>query len=614
MLEEDCHQYSCYIAIPFSEEFYPIRKAVIKGVKEAGFSVISPGRKPHFFDSIHQGALFPENAPPDCFIADLTGDTLYVNGMARFAHSRGKKLFFIARESALNDIPIHLQEKSGIIVYSDSPKNDLSKKVRDSLLEYRFSQKSSNFRGIDQSRPFLIEWEHLSETDIENLCRELLSQMGFQRLEWEKTIPEIDMVAEFPRKDPDGYEYRELWLISMGLRMPVENFLEIVTSNPEKLLLRASIYSERFEKYFAKGVETPITFLLIFFGGNRKTSEIERFRERMETRRMERESYGYNIRLRIWDQAYLTSLVRQYPQIGYKYFSDEGRIRSKTRKSYEELYKENSLLTDRQAELINKLEEEKNKRIRAERDSVWKDISFSAAHKIGNPIFAIETDLDPLLKRVREQRTAEAEEVVANIRSSVEKAKAFVEQFKSLSRSQEIKPVSTELLPILEDARHFLCNTDIDCRIECPPGLTVLADPEKLAECFDELIANAKHWFDKQEKNIQLKVVHPIPGPLPDFLDSDKKYTLVHVIDNGSGIPVPNKQKIFDAFFTTFDHGTGLGLALVRRIIDGHGGGIIETGIPGQGADFEMYLPVPLDDGFSTLMQKIKEKLEKIKE
>lgn len=597
MLEEDRHQYSCYIAIPFSEEFYLIRKAVIKGVREAGFKVVSPD-KFGLLGSIGD-AIPGEIAGADCIIADLTDRNPNVYFEVGLAQAMGKRYFFIAHERTLRDIPFDLRDFQ-VLNYDDSLKSldYLSARIKESLREYRrFPQKSAVIRGLTQSHPFFIEWGRLDKTEIENLCHELLSQMGFQRLEW-KEIPDIDLAAEFPRKDPDGFEYRELWLISMGLKMPLDFFLDIVTYNPEKYIRRVLKYSERFEKYFAKGMETPITFLLIFFDENRKISEMERFRERVENRRMERESYGYNIRLRIWDQAYLTSLVRQYPQIGYKYFSDEGRIRSKTRKSFEELYKENVDFAVRQTELISKLEEEKNKRIRAERDSVWKDISFSAAHKIGNPIFAIETDLDPLLKRVREQRTAEAEEVVANIRSSVEKAKAFVEQFKSLSRSQEIKPVSTELLPILEDARHFVCNTDIDCRIECPPGLTVFADPEKLPECFDELIENAKHWFDKPEKKIQLKVVHPIPGPLPDFLDSNKKYTLVHVIDNGGGIPVPNKQRIFDAFFTTFDHGTGLGLALVRRIIDGHGGGIIETGIPGQGADFEIYLPVPMEEKY----------------
>ena len=249
-------------------------------------------------------------------------------------------------------------------------------------------------------------------------------------------------------------------------------------------------------------------------------------------------------------------------------------------------------MTDQLASKNKELEDERNKRIRAERDSVWKDISFSAAHKIGNPIFAIETDLDPLLKRINEQRKDEAVEVVSNIRSSVEKAKSFVEQFKSLAKAQEIKLTTLDLKPILEDSCKCIYNKGISCSIQCSSKIKVEGDPERLAECFDELIMNATHWFDKNEKNIMIEVTSPAPESVPDFLDSSHKYVLVHVKDNGCGIKIADKNRIFDAFFTKRAHGTGLGLALVRRIIDGHGGGIIEIGSPGKGADFEIFLPI----------------------
>jgi signal transduction histidine kinase len=70
---------------------------------------------------------------------------------------------------------------------------------------------------------------------------------------------------------------------------------------------------------------------------------------------------------------------------------------------------------------------------------------------------------------------------------------------------------------------------------------------------------------------------------------------LIHFKDNGLGIKIENKEKIFDAFVSTRNHGTGLGLALVRRIIEGHGGAVSEIGIPSEGADFEIYLPLPSD-------------------
>ncbi|MBF0459226.1 MAG: hypothetical protein HQK99_15150 [Nitrospirae bacterium] len=117
-----------------------------------------------------------------------------------------------------------------------------------------------------------------------------------------------------------------------------------------------------------------------------------------------------------------------------------------------------------------------------------------------------------------------------------------------------------------------------------------------MAECFDELVINSAHWFDKDEKNISIEVVSTAPDSLPDFLDSSEKYVLIHVKDNGCGIQLHEKNRIFDAFFTKRNHGAGLGLALVRRIIDGHGGGIIEVGKPGRGAHFEVFLPLAPDD------------------
>ncbi|VFM96413.1 MAG: NACHT domain-containing protein [Candidatus Kentron sp. G] len=113
-------------------------------------------------------------------------------------------------------------------------------------------------------------------------------------------------------------------------------------------------------------------------------------------------------------------------------------------------------LARRQIKLIGELQEEKDKRIRAERDAMWKDISRSAAHKIGNPLFAIETYLDPLLKRISDDRRQDAEEIVEKMRLSLEKAKDSLDQFKSLARAQEIKPVSCLLCYVLRNSRDIV--------------------------------------------------------------------------------------------------------------------------------------------------------------
>jgi signal transduction histidine kinase len=396
------------------------------------------------------------------------------------------------------------------------------------------------------------------------------------------------MIAELPKKDPDGFEYRELWFVSLGRSAPPEILLDILSRDPEFFLRRVLRHTEKSVIDHYQFGDVPITFLLVALQGRPPQPEL--FPSEDRSRR--KPSSGGNIRVRVWDKNYLTGLVYQYPQIGFKYFSDEGRAQSKYRKTPEELNRENLNLNSRLTATIAALEDEKNKRVRAERDAVWKDISFTAAHKMGNPIFAIETNLDPLNRRIEEGRASEAVDRVGKIRKSVEKAKAIVAQFKSLTSAQEVRPVPTRLLPLLEEACYVATEKNVACSIDCPVELHVLGDQERLGECFDELVNNALHWLDKPERTIDIKVSQSGSDALPEQLDSSLKYAVIHFRDNGEGVPRENKTKIFNAFFSTYHHGTGLGLALVRRIIEGHDGAVSECGLAGEGADFEIFLPI----------------------
>jgi signal transduction histidine kinase len=255
------------------------------------------------------------------------------------------------------------------------------------------------------------------------------------------------------------------------------------------------------------------------------------------------------------------------------------------------LYLENYNLAGQKERLTLELENEKIRRMRAERDLIWKDISFSAAHKIGNPIFSIETDITSLIKRIKKNRINEALEVIDNILSSIEKAKIIIEQFKSLARAQEIKKAPIPLLPIIQLACNLSESKGISCEIDCPSDIIIYADQEKLNDCFDEFIANAIKWFDKKKKSIKIDVTFSTTMMLNNEIYPKDKCIRICFEDNGCGIPVSNKERIFDVFFTTSKQGVGLGLAIIRRIIEGHGGLIRETGIQGKGAKFEIYIP-----------------------
>lgn len=588
MANEDNTKLKCLLLTTFSNEFDAVRDAVNEAAKKADFHLLGSELGPIFTSD--RG--WTKNTLPqaDIVIADITGkdiDVIYEIGLAAGV---GKAVIIIVQQKFFEESLEHVPTGLPFQVYVPTRKGlqELTSFLHRQLNNFAVNPNKFKGRfGVKPTETFFVDWDKLDERDIENLCRELLMQMGFRNVDWSKRTPLIDIIAEYPKKDPDGFEYSDFWFISMGRKFPVEEIVFMASRESEYMLRDILRENERGSSALSR---YTITFLLILLDDYPKIKEsIQR-----EWKIRENHSRALASRLRFWDKSYLTFLVQQYPQIGYKYFSDEGFSRLKYRKTPEELYKENTQLSNRQARLIAELQEEKNMRVRAERDAAWKDISFSAAHKIGNPIFAIETNLNPLKRRVEENRKEEALDIISSIRTSVEKAKGIVEQFKSLTRAQEINPVPTLLKPIIEASCKAAQSCSVTCEIDSPDDLKVDADPERLGECFDELASNTIHWLDKEEKKIQIQVINPAPF-VPSNLDSSRQYVLIHFKDNGSGVQIENKEKIFDAFFSTRSHGTGLGLALVRRIIEGHGGAISEVGIPNEGADFEIYLPLPSD-------------------
>ena len=67
---------------------------------------------------------------------------------------------------------------------------------------------------------------------------------------------------------------------------------------------------------------------------------------------------------------------------------------------------------------------------------------------------------------------------------------------------------------------------------------------------------------------------------------------MIHISDNGPGIPEINRDKVLQPFFTTKEEGTGLGLSIAARIVEEHGGRLDFTSVLNQGATFTIALPL----------------------
>ena len=580
----------CVLLAPIGGEFSRVRRVIESVARARNVELVSPDE-----DSAGTAiaeTVFGEASRADLIIADASHsgpNGYYEVGLAQAA---GKPVVLIIDEEV--GTPLLGIRFTQALSYSRAGKglDRLHSNLR--KLFDDFKRDPRRFRVFPQigMRPAgvpVVDLDRLEPRESENLCFELLTQMGFRRVEWGKQLKEIDVVATLPKKDPDGFEYNELWLISMGLHAPSEMLLEMAMQ-PEYFwnrLLRPG-FMERLSS--SSRLDMPITLLLILLQDHPSAELLQREVRRMESRSAERRS-RYTLRVRLWDKQQLTNLIQQYPQIAYKYFSEDGRAQSKSRKSYEQLYLENASLSEANQATIAALKEERDKRVRAERDAVWKDVAFTAAHKLGNPIFALETNLQGIKRKIA-THPEEASKVAAEMEDSIEQAKIIIEQFKSLTKAQQISPRAVDLVPLIKGASRVAAANGANVQVTAGKSHPqALADPTRMTECFDELFANALHWLHKPEHRIDVTVDVPTKKQLPSILSDAKDYIRVRFEDNGCGIPPDKKEQIFAPFYTTYPHGTGLGLSLVQRVIEGHSGLIREVGKPGEGAVFEIFLP-----------------------
>jgi signal transduction histidine kinase len=113
----------------------------------------------------------------------------------------------------------------------------------------------------------------------------------------------------------------------------------------------------------------------------------------------------------------------------------------------------------------------------------------------------------------------------------------------------------------------------------------LMVNKNQILEVFLNLFINS---IDAMDDGGELKVVGKIDRP--SYKKTD--YLAITVTDTGYGIKPENLSKIFDRYYTSKKTGTGLGLAVVERIVSAHGGTLNVKSEPERGTEFTIYLPV----------------------
>lgn len=219
---------------------------------------------------------------------------------------------------------------------------------------------------------------------------------------------------------------------------------------------------------------------------------------------------------------------------------------------------------------------------RTERIAELGTVASGMAHEIGTPMNVILGRAEYLLDRVTDEPVKKGLQTIV---AQVERITRVMNQLLSFARRKPPRPGPLRLQEVVENSLEMfherLSNHQVQVDLQVNAGSpNVLGDSDQMSQVMINLIMNALHAM-------------PDGGMLRITLGSEGGMAKLTVSDTGHGIPDDVVSKIFDPFFTTkeFGKGTGLGLTVVKGIIEEHHGSIEVESEPGKGTTFTVLLP-----------------------
>jgi PAS domain S-box-containing protein len=225
-----------------------------------------------------------------------------------------------------------------------------------------------------------------------------------------------------------------------------------------------------------------------------------------------------------------------------------------------------------------------NELVQSEKHAAVGKLAAGVAHEINNPLTGILTFTEDLLDTIPE---GEAHEDLEVIMRETLRCRRIVRDLLDFSRNTKPNRRLTTLEPIIRKALDLVENQasfhDIRFDLDIGPDRReVEADPNQLQQVILNLIINARDAMDGKGR-ITIRADAPDGG----------RVVALEVGDHGCGIPEEVHARIFEPFFSTKgEQGMGLGLAVVRNIIEQHGGRIEVRSSAGEGATFRISLPM----------------------
>ncbi|WP_158975303.1 ATP-binding protein [Cellulophaga sp. L1A9] len=242
---------------------------------------------------------------------------------------------------------------------------------------------------------------------------------------------------------------------------------------------------------------------------------------------------------------------------------------------------------------------EKNQELKRSNEEL-ESFNRVASHDLQEPIRKIQMFISRIEDTDYDNLSERGKEFFAKITSSSERMRMLIKYLLSYSRinktKSEFTTVSLEEIieKVQEDLEARIKESGVDIVIDNLP--TINAVPFQMEQLFNNLISNAIKYRGEEAPRIIINCKKIKRNGIPDnFVKKYKSYYRISIIDNGIGFEQEHADKIFELFQRlhqkTEYSGTGIGLAICKKITQNHGGHISAESILGKGSTFCIYLP-----------------------
>jgi signal transduction histidine kinase len=237
--------------------------------------------------------------------------------------------------------------------------------------------------------------------------------------------------------------------------------------------------------------------------------------------------------------------------------------------------------------------EQRDQIVHAGRVSMLGQLAASLAHELGQPLGAILNNVEAAQLLLRDDRSANAAElraIINDIADDDARAGAVLDRIRAMVRRQRfaVGPVDMPGLirGVLALAGTALAAERIGVTVSCDPGVTRVAGDEiLLQQALLNLVGNSADAIRESAG------IRQLPGSITIRASREGPWVEVAVIDNGDGIAEHMEERVLEPFETTKQDGLGMGLPIVRAIIEQHGGTLWLENDPGRGLTASLRLP-----------------------